>query len=43
VGGLLADRDRAHRLGVAAHAQVQDRFLGDGLLVQYAEIFATLL
>ena len=30
-------------LGVAAHDRVQDRFLGDRHLIQYAEIFASLL
>lgn len=43
VAGLLADPGRAHRLGAAAHQRVQDRFLGDRHLVQYAQIFATLL
>ncbi|MFP5252586.1 MAG: glycosyltransferase [Actinomycetes bacterium] len=43
VARLLGDPQRAHRLGVAAHERVQDRFLGDRHLVQYAEIFATLL
>ena len=43
VARLLEDPERAHRLGVAAHERVQDRFLGDRHLIQYAEIFATLL
>lgn len=43
VARLLADAERAHRLGVAAHERVQDRFLGDRHLIQYAQIFATLL
>ncbi|HEX4977940.1 MAG TPA: glycosyltransferase [Nocardioides sp.] len=43
VARLLADPERAHRLGVAAHARVQDRFLGDRHLIQYAQIFATLV
>ena len=43
VAKLLAEPERAHRLGVAAHERVQDRFLGDRHLIQYAEIFATLL
>ena len=43
VAALLSDRDRAHRLGVAAHDRVQDRYLGDRHLIQYAEIFASLL
>lgn len=43
VARLLDDRARAHRLGLAAHDRVQDRFLGDRHLIQYAQIFATLL
>lgn len=43
VAALLAEPERAHRLGVAAHGRVQDLFLGDRHLIQYAELFATLL
>ena len=43
VARLLAEPERAHRLGVAAHERVQDRFLGDRHLIQYAQLFATLL
>lgn len=43
VARLLSEPERAHSLGVAAHERVQDRFLGDRHLIQYAQIFATLL
>lgn len=43
VAGLLAEPERAHRLGEAAHERVRDRFLGDRHLIQYAQLFATLL
>jgi trehalose synthase len=43
VAGLLAEPERAHRIGVAAHQRVQDKFLGDRHLIQYAELFATLI
>jgi trehalose synthase len=43
VGGLLADPVRAQSLGQAARERVLDRFLGDRHLIQYAELFGTLL
>ncbi len=43
VAGLLADPQRARRLGRAAPDRVQARVLGDRHLIQYAEIFASLL
>jgi trehalose synthase len=43
VAGLLHDTETAHRLGRAAHQRVQDRFLGDRHLIQYAEMFAAML
>jgi trehalose synthase len=43
VAGLLADPDRARRLGDAAQARVLDRFVGDRHLTQYAELMAGLL
>ena len=39
---LLRDRDLADRLGRAGRAHVQDQFLGDRHLVQYAELFERL-
>ena len=43
VAGVLHDTETAHRLGRAAHQRVQDRFLGDRHLIQYAEMFAAML
>jgi trehalose synthase len=43
VAGLLRDAETAHRLGIGAHERVADRFLGDRHLIQYAEMFTTLL
>jgi trehalose synthase len=43
VASLLHDRELAHRLGRAAHQRVVDRFLGDRHLIQYAEMFATMV
>jgi trehalose synthase len=43
VNGLLRDPARAARLGHAAHLTVLDRFLGDRHLIQYAELFSTML
>ncbi|KRF32378.1 glycosyltransferase [Nocardioides sp. Soil805] len=40
---LLRDRDTADRLGHGAHLRVLDRFLGDRHLIQYAEVFASML
>ena len=40
---LLGDPDRAAALGSAARARVQDDFLGDRHLLQYAALFAGLL
>ena len=39
---LLDDPALANRLGTAAHARVQDHFLGDRHLSQYVELFARL-
>ncbi|TIC87594.1 glycosyltransferase [Nocardioides sp. GY 10113] len=41
--GLLADDGRRDRLGAGAHARVLDRFLGDRHLIDYGELFASLL
>jgi trehalose synthase len=43
VAGLLRDPETAHRLGTGAHERVADKFLGDRHLIQYAELFATML
>jgi trehalose synthase len=43
VGRVLADDQLAGRLGTAAHQRVQDQFLGDRHLEQYADLFTTLL
>ncbi|MGH3368408.1 MAG: glycosyltransferase, partial [Nocardioidaceae bacterium] len=40
---LLADPDLAARLGAAARARVQEEFLGDRHLIQYVELFDTLI
>jgi len=40
---LLADRSRRERLGAAARARIQDRFLGTRHLIQYLELLARLL
>ena len=39
---LLHDRELADRLGVAARARVQDQYLGDRHLAQYADLFERL-
>jgi trehalose synthase len=39
---VLGDPDLAKRLGAAARARVQDRFLGDRHLIQYVELFSTM-
>ncbi|WP_457208277.1 glycosyltransferase, partial [Nocardioides sp. P5_C9_2] len=43
VDALLRDPDTAGRLGHGAHLRVVDRFLGDRHLIQYAEMFASML
>jgi trehalose synthase len=43
VSELLYDNERSACLGAAAHARVQDRFLGDRHLVQYVDLFESLL
>lgn len=40
---LLYDEEWATRLGIAARARIQDRFLGDRHLIQYVDMFASLL
>jgi trehalose synthase len=40
---LLHDEEWSRRLGTAAHARVQDRFLGDRHLIQYVDLFETML
>jgi trehalose synthase len=40
---VLYDEELGRRLGTAAQARVQDRFLGDRHLIQYVELFQTLL
>jgi trehalose synthase len=40
---LLHDAETSRRLGTAAHARVQDRFLGDRHLIQYVDLFESLL
>lgn len=43
VGRVLYDEELSARLGAAAHARVQDRFLGDRHLLQYVDLFKSLL
>jgi trehalose synthase len=43
VAALLHDEEMCRRLGTGAHSRVQDRFLGDRHLIQYAELFAVML
>jgi trehalose synthase len=43
VSKLLHDEELSSRLGAAAHARVQDRFLGDRHLIQYVDLFESLL
>ena len=43
VQSVLADGNQAEHLGAAARERVRDRFLGDRHLVQYGELFETLL
>ncbi len=43
VAGLLHDEETCARIGAAAHSRVQDRFLGDRHLIQYAELFEVML
>jgi trehalose synthase len=40
---VLADAELAERLGAAAHARVQDEFLGDRHLDQYVDLFSGLV
>jgi len=40
---LLADRARAARLGLAAHAYVRENYLGDIHLMRYAKLLGTLI
>jgi trehalose synthase len=41
--GVFADPRRQARLGIGAHNRVVDQFLGDRHLIQYGELFTTLL
>jgi trehalose synthase len=43
VAGLLIDRDRAQRIGVAAHLRVRDHFLGPHHLRRYFELIESLI
>jgi trehalose synthase len=43
VGGLLDDQARAENMGRQAHERVRDRFLGSRHLIQYAELFESLI
>ena len=43
LNGLLRDDELAERLGTAARARVRDLFLGDRHLIQYVELFESLL
>jgi trehalose synthase len=43
VRGLLDDPERTARMGAAAHAYVHEAFLGDRHLLQYSELFQTLI
>ncbi len=43
VARVVHDEELATRLGTEAHARVQDRFLGDRHLIQYADLFATMI
>ncbi len=43
VAGILHDEELAARLGAEARARVQDRFLGDRHLIQYAGLFEAML
>jgi trehalose synthase len=43
VVGLLEDPERAQRIGLSAREEVRELFLGPRHLIQYAELFATLL
>ena len=40
---LLDDRDQAARMGKAAHAHVQEQYLGDVHLLRYARLLGTLI
>lgn len=40
---LLADRDRAARMGHAAHARVREQYVGDVHLLRYARLLGTLI
>jgi hypothetical protein len=42
VAGLLADRESAARIGAAAHASVQQHFLGPQHLGRYFEVIQRL-
>jgi trehalose synthase len=43
LAGLLADPDRADRLGAAGHERVLEEFLGDRHLEQYVQLFAAIV
>ncbi|QNN53634.1 glycosyltransferase [Nocardioides mesophilus] len=43
VSKVLHDAELSARLGTAAHSRVQDRFLGDRHLIQYVDLFETLI
>jgi trehalose synthase len=43
IAGLLADRERARRIGQAAHERVQDHFLGPQHLGRYFEVIRRLI
>jgi trehalose synthase len=43
IRGLLADPDRARRLGEEARARVKERFLAVGRLTEYVDLVASLV
>jgi trehalose synthase len=43
VARVLLDEELAARLGAGARARVQDRFLGDRHLIQYADLLGTMI
>jgi trehalose synthase len=43
IAGLLADRERARRIGQAAHLRVRDHFLGPHHLQRYFELIGSLI
>jgi trehalose synthase len=43
VGGLLDDQARAENMGQQAHERVRDQFMGSRHLIQYADLFESLI